>query len=220
MNILVADHDPTSAQAIVRALQDAAYTVVHAQDGAETLRIWQTKPPDLIVLDVELPDMDGFAVCRRIRTSSTVPVMLLTERTGDEDVVHGFEIGADDYVFKPYSIKPLVARIGAVLRRSSRTSQDVPLALGSYRLDTHRQALVGDSMTIQLTPLECRLLHYLLSHRGQIAQTDAILNYVWGYAGSADRAMLKQLIYRLRHKIGTADQQLIETVPGVGYTIP
>lgn len=222
MKILLVDDDATLAEVTALALRRAGFLVVLAHDGPQALAQWAAEQPDLLLLDIQLPGMDGLSVCRTIRERSAVPVILLTVRDSDEDVVQGLELGADDYVTKPFSPMQLVARVRAVLRRTAAPVRQGALVAGDLALDTELQVARTAHGTVRLTPLEFRLLHYLLINRGQIVPTEAILKDVWGYADSSDRALLKQLVYRLRQKIEAPDaaQQRIETVAGLGYTIP
>lgn len=221
MKILLVDDDATLAEVTAFALRRAGFLVLLAHDGTQAMAQWGAEQPDLLLLDIQLPGMDGLTVCQTIRARSSVPIILLTVRNSDEDVVQGLELGADDYVAKPFSPKQLVARVRAVLRRTSAPLRQGALVAGDLALDTEHQIARMAHGTVRLTPLEFRLLHYLLINRGQIVPTEAILTYVWGYADSGDRALLKQLVYRLRQKIEAPDatRQRIETVAGLGYTI-
>jgi DNA-binding response OmpR family regulator len=221
MKILLVDDDTTLLDVTAFALRRAGFLVMLAHDSEQALRVWSAEQPDLIILDIQLPGKDGLTLCREIRAISSVPIILLTVRNSDEDIVHGLEIGADDYMTKPFSPKQLIARARALLRRSSALPKPAQLAAGDLVLDTTQQLVRTPSAEVRLTPLEFRLLHYLLINQGQIVPTDAILTHVWGYADSGDRALLKQLVYRVRQKIGSpdTDTQYIETIPGVGYTI-
>jgi DNA-binding response OmpR family regulator len=147
--------------------------------------------------------------------------MMLTVRGSDDEIVHGLDLGADDYMPKPFSPKQLIARARALLRRSQAVPRQAQLAIHDLVLDTGKQLVVTPRGTVRLTPMEFRLLHYLLVNRGQVMPTDTILTHVWGYADSSDRALLKQLVYRLRQKLEPPDavRHYIETIPGVGYTI-
>jgi DNA-binding response OmpR family regulator len=220
MKLLLVDDDYGLAEVTAFALRREGYLVITAHDGVQALECWASESPDLILLDVQMPRKDGLATCRDVRNQSDVPIILLTVRATDDDVVRGFALGADDYVTKPFSPRQLIARIQAILRRRSPVPQG-RLQAGELILDPeHLVAAIG-AATIRLTRLEYRLLHYLLVNQGQIIPTEAILAYVWGYA-EGDRRLLKQLIFRLRQKLesGDAGQQYIETVPGVGYSIP
>jgi DNA-binding response OmpR family regulator len=221
MKVLLVDDDATLAEVTAFALRRAGFLVVLARDGEQALRLWADEQPDLVILDIQLPGLDGLEICRQIRAESTVPIIMLTVRNSDDDIVRGLELGADDYVPKPFSPRQLIARAHAILRRSHAVPKQARLEAGSLVLDTAQQQAETVNGTVRLTPLEFRLLHYLLVNRGQIVPTDAILNHVWGYADSGDRPLLKQLVYRLRQKIEppNAERQIIETIPGVGYTI-
>ncbi|NTU80879.1 MAG: response regulator transcription factor [Chloroflexales bacterium] len=221
MNILLVDDDTTLAEVTAFALRRAGFTVTLATDGAHALELWEREPPDLLILDIQLPGIDGLSLCRIIRQRSAVPIIMLTVRDSDEDVVHGLELGADDYLTKPFSPKQLIARARAVLRRSHSVPTPTRLSVGDLMLDTAEQVVQTTQGPVHLTSLEFRLLHYLLLHPGQVVPTEAILLHVWGYADSSDRALLKQLVYRLRQKLASAEggQPEIETVAGVGYRL-
>ena len=221
MKILLVDDDTTLLDVTAFALRRAGFLVLLAHDAEQALQIWSVEQPDLLILDIQLPGKDGLMLCREIRAVSPVPIILLTVRDSDEDIVHGLEIGADDYLTKPFSPKQLIARARAVLRRSSALPKQAQLVVGDLVLDIAQQVVRTPESSIRLTALEFRLLHYLLVNQGQIVPTEAILTHVWGYADSADRALLKQLVYRVRQKIEPPgmERHLIATIPGVGYTI-
>jgi DNA-binding response OmpR family regulator len=221
MKILLVDDDTTLLDVTAFALRRSGFLVVLGHDAEQALQLWSLEQPDLIILDIQLPGKDGLTLCREIRALSPVPIILLTVRDSDEDIVHGLEIGADDYLTKPFSPKQLIARARAVLRRTNTLPKQAQIVAGDLVLDTAQQAIQTQGGSIRLTALEFRLLHYLLVNQGQIVPTDAILTHVWGYADSADRALLKQLIYRVRQKIEPpgAERHLIATIPGIGYTI-
>ncbi len=177
--------------------------------------------PDLVLLDINLPKLSGLEVLRRIRAESKTPVIMLTVRAEDEDVVRGLDLGADDYIAKPFSPKTLLARIRAVLRRTTTAMPTGDLAVGPLRLDVDRQEILpSDGAPIHLTPLEFRLLQYLMIHAGQVVDSDSLIQHVWGNDESGDRMLLKQLVRRLRRKIESdpANPRYIETVPNVGYS--
>jgi len=191
--------------------------------------------PDLIVLDVNLPKLDGFAVCRQIRRQADTPILLLTVRDEEDDIVHGLELGADDNITKPFSPRQLVARAQAVLRRAGKKPAPAIRQVGQLTLDPRRREIrIGrQGKPVSLTPLESQLLDYLMLNAGHVLTTDAIIEHVWGAEGG-DRDMLRQLIHRLRGKItevapsstipseknaNEVNPQLprIETIPGLGY---
>lgn len=221
MKVLLADDDTTLAEVTAFALRRAGFLVITVPDGEQALQVWAAEQPDLVILDIQLPGLDGLEICRQIRAESTVPIIMLTVRNSDDDIVRGLELGADDYVPKPFSPRQLIARAHAILRRSAAAPKLARLEVAGLVLDTAQQHVETPKGTVRLTPLEFRLLHYLLANRGQVVPTDSILNHVWGYANSGDRPLLKQLVYRLRQKIEPPDsaRQIIETIPGTGYRI-
>lgn len=223
MKILVVDDDRVLAEIMVFTLQRAGFDVIQAFDGATARRRWRQDEPDLIILDVNLPDDNGFDICRDIRQESDVPIILLTVRGEEDDIVLGLEIGADDYITKPYSPRQLVARTQAVLRRFAASSQSEPVPsrreVSGLKLDIgRREVRVNDGEPISLTPLESRLLDYLMVNAGHVLTTDALVDHVWG-PDRASRNMLRQLVHRLRNKIepDPSDPVYIETVSGIGY---
>ncbi|MDX1664039.1 MAG: response regulator transcription factor [Candidatus Promineifilaceae bacterium] len=226
MKVLVVDDDRVLAEIMVFTLQRAGFDVIQAYDGQTALQRWEAEAPDLLVLDVNLPDMDGFTICRHIRESdgpgADIPIILLTVRSEEDDIVHGLEIGADDYITKPYSPRQLVARVQAVLRRAGGSaSETVPgvRRVGALTLDhTRREVQVGEEEPVLLTPLEMTLLDYLMLNPGHVLTTDTLIDRVWG-PGGGTRNMLRQLVHRLRNKIepDPSDPIYVETVPGLGY---
>jgi DNA-binding response OmpR family regulator len=184
------------------------------------LRRWQEDQPDLVVLDVNMPKMDGFEVCRKIREQADTPILLLTVRGEEDDIVAGLELGADDYIVKPFSPMQLVARAKAILRRAGGQPTPKELQVGDLKLVTTKREvfLNPDADPISLTSLESRLLECLILNAGQVLTFDTIIDRVWG-PGGADRDMLRQLIRRLRTKIepSPAKPTYIQTVPGLGY---
>jgi DNA-binding response OmpR family regulator len=222
MKALVVDDDPVLADVVAFTLRREGFEVIQAHDGEAALERWAGERPDLVVLDVNLPKIDGFSVCRRIREEGDTPILLLTVRSEEDDIVQGLRLGADDYVAKPFSPRQLVARVQAVLRRAGRGTQSDRRQVGSLLLDTCRRELrIGQGAAVLLTPLESRLLDYLLLNQGHILTADAIIGHVWGAEGG-ERDMLRQLVRRLRAKIagaahGTGHEVYIETVSGLGY---
>lgn len=220
MKILVVEDDLSLSDVLTFTLRRAGYEVVTAFDGLAALQLWEEEDPDLMVLDLNLPKLDGLAVCRQIRSQSQTPIIILSVRGGDEAVVKGLELGADDYVVKPFSPSQLVARIKAVSRRAGVTDTTTVLQLAGLAFDRSRNEVQyqgGDS--IRLTPLEARLLETLMLHAEQVLTSEALITAVWGVEGG-DRKMLKQLVYRLRAKIDPDEaSSLIETIPGIGYSL-
>jgi DNA-binding response OmpR family regulator len=219
MKILVVDDDRVLAELIAFAFQREGYEAIQAHDGETALARWSAENPALLILDVNLPKVDGFTVCRRIRARADTPIILLTVRDDEDDIVHGLEIGADDYMSKPFSPRQLVARAQAVLRRVESMPPRAVRQIGDLILDpARREVRLATGRTVTLTPLENRLLDYLAIHPGQILPTETIIDHVWGPDG-ASHDMVRQLIHRLRGKIepDPARPRYVETVSGVGY---
>ena len=228
MKVLIVDDDRVLADVLVFTMRRAGYQIVQAFDGKAAIQRWDEERPDLVVLDVNLPKLDGFAVCQHIRNQADTPILLLTVRDEEDDIIHGLELGADDYITKPFSPRQLVARAQAVLRRAGKTATPAIRQLGDLTLDPGRREMhIGQGGDISLTPLENRLLDYLMLNGGHVLTTEAIIEHVWGPDGG-DRDMLRQLVHRLRGKITQAFQSqvdaalstppdYIETVPGLGY---
>lgn len=221
MKLLVVEDDLALSDVISFTLRRAGYDVVNAYDGVAALEVHAAEAPDLVLLDLNLPRLDGLSVCRQIRAQSETPIIILSVRGGDEAVVGGLELGADDYIVKPFSPTQLVARVRAVLRRVGATGPPAVLEAGGLTLDRSRNELrSGAGELIRLTPLEGRFLEPLLMNPGQVLPSETLIVAVWGPDGG-DKAMLKQLVYRLRAKLeeGGGSPALIETVPGVGYAL-
>ena len=224
MKALVVDDDQVLADVVAFTLRREGFEVLLAHDGEAALRRWADEQPDLVVLDVNLPKLDGFAVCRQIRAQADTPIILLTVREDEDDIVRGLQIGADDYITKPFSPRQLVARAQAVIRRAGMTPTRAVRVVGQLILEPNRRELhVGDGESVALTRLENRLLDYLMLNAGRVLSAEGIIDYVWGPEGG-DRDMLRQLIHRLRIKIAqaggvadSAESSYIENVPGLGY---
>ena len=219
--ILIADDDELIVDALRYHLQKVGYTVFTAYDGAEAVQQALIQTPDLILLDVMMPKLQGWEVCREIRQKSTVPILMLTARGEERDRIRGLEMGADDYIVKPFSPSQLVARIRAVLRRAGIVETPGMLDVADMRLERARNEVTRRSEPpIRLTQLEVRLLEMLMLNVGQVLSNDQLISAVWGAEGG-DRTMLKQLVYRLRQKLeDEADAApLIENVPSVGYAL-
>ena len=212
----------TAHRVIDFMMRRAGFTTVFAHDGEIALSRWESESPDVIILDWNLPKLSGLEVCRRIRVQADTPIIILSVRSAEDDVVKGLELGADDYIVKPFSPRQLVARVEALLRRAKVSPHIVePISVGRLVLDTSRtQVTVDDDPPIKLTKLESHLLEILMLNYGLVLSVDSLIDHVWGPAGG-DRTMIKQLVYRLRKKIesDTANPQLIETIGGVGYSL-
>jgi DNA-binding response OmpR family regulator len=221
MKALIVDDDRVLADVVAFTLRREGFNVILAYDGANALARWKEHNPDLIVLDVNMPKMDGFAVCQKIRENTNTPIILLTVRGEEDDIVRGLNLGADDYIVKPFSPRQLVARANAVLRRAGQSIISPALKVGDLSFEPRsRQVVIAEGEPISLTPLENRLLEYLMLNAGQVLTTDAIIDHVWGPSGG-DRDMLRQLVRRLRNKIepDPTDPSIIKTIPGLGYGV-
>jgi DNA-binding response OmpR family regulator len=201
MKVLVADDDADLRELIAFTLAQAGYLVIKAHDGPSAVRLFAEESPDLVVLDINMPGLSGFQVCEAIRARSRVPVMMLTVRGEEEDLVRALGQGADDYLTKPFSPRTLLARIKALLRRAG-VEGSAPLAAGRVRLDLEEHTVtVGTGAPVRLTRLELRLLQMLLAKAGRSVSSERLLIQVWGHRSGGDRQLLKQLVHRLRHKI-------------------
>jgi DNA-binding response OmpR family regulator len=221
MKILVVDDDLELRGLIGFALRQSGYLIVEAGDGPSALEVFDREQPDLVILDVNLPGMSGFDVCRQIRAEAITPILLLTVRSSEEDQIQGLDLGADDYLTKPFSPRTLLARVRALLRRAG-IERPSPLNAGDLALDVERQTVtIAAAAPIRLTNREFRLLQYLLANSGHTVTTDRLTTHIWGYQGIGDRQLLKQLVHRLRQKIerDPADPQYVITISGVGYML-
>ena len=227
MKILVVEDDRVVADLIVFTVRRAGYEAVMANDAISALRRWQEDQPGLILLDINLPGTpdlkDGFAICRRIRRESDLPIILLTVRGEEDDIVNGLESGADDYILKPFSPRQLVARIQAVLRRASARGSARPAIFSVKGLEFNpklREVRRENGENISLTSLETRLLESLMLNEGQVLTIDDLISDIWG-AGGASSEMLRQLVRRLRAKVepDAANPRYIHNIPGVGYML-
>ncbi len=222
MKALIVDDDLALVDVIDFTLRRAGFTTVFAHDGATALSRWESDAPDLIILDWNLPKLNGLEVCRRIRAQADTPIIILSVRSAEDDVVKGLEIGADDYIVKPFSPRQLVARAEALLRRAKVSHHSTePISVGGLTLDASRaQVTVDAGPPVKLTKLESRLLEILLLNAGLVLSVDTLIDHIWGPA-AGDRRMVKQLVYRIRKKIerDPAHPQRIETVGGVGYSL-
>jgi DNA-binding response OmpR family regulator len=218
--ILIVDDDLALADVLAFTLRRAGFDVVLAHDGRKALEQCAIEQPDLIVLDWTLPHLDGLEVCSRVRADSNVPIIMLTVRNADEDVVAALEAGADEYVTKPFSPRQLVARVRAALRRTVGEPQGI-LRAGPLSLDVERHEVRWDERPpIHLTRLEMRLLQALTQNADRVLTAESLITRVWGPEG-ATHDMLKQLVYRLRNKIepDPSAATLIETIPNTGYVL-
>jgi DNA-binding response OmpR family regulator len=222
-SLLLVEDDPSIRMAIELALTRQGHQVVTAATGEEALELWQAQRPELVVLDVMLPGIDGFEICRRIRRTDQVPIILLTARSDDIDVVVGLESGADDYVVKPVQPRVLDARIRAVLRRlgSSSTESGDTAVFGDLLVDRAAMTVTRGGEPISLTPTELKLLVELSRRPGQALSRQQLLRLVWDHDYLGDSRLVDACVQRLRAKVELipGDPQLIRTVRGIGYRL-
>src|ERR1700690_1601311 len=202
------------------ALRQAGFPVVSANSYGTALKTFRTEQPDLAILDINLPGGSGFELCGLLRKESATPIMMLTARGEESDLVRALELGADDYLTKPFSPRTLVARVKALLRRAGHEGGS-PTRVGELALDPELLSLRIGEREMRVTPLESRLLQLLLANAGSVVHPDRLLVHIWGHRGGGDRQLLKQLVHRLRQKIGDDPEhpRWLETVPSVGYML-
>lgn len=223
MKILVVDDDREQVDLITYWLKNHGYEMHRAFDGEQAIAKWRECKPDLVILDVEMPKIDGFEVCRIMKGESTALVLFLTCRDREVDEVRGLDLGADDYLRKPFSARQLLARLRALSRRAvaaPHINTTSAVSVGPISLDSMRHEASREGHKVRLTPTESRLLHLLLTHSGQVLPTDMIVERVWGYDDAGDTGLVKTHIRHLRQKVEPEPNapQFIVTVPGVGYT--
>jgi two-component system alkaline phosphatase synthesis response regulator PhoP len=220
--ILVVEDSPDIADLIVRYLQRAGYTTDHLVSGGQVARHLRKSVPDLIVLDLMLPDLDGLQVCQALRhdaTTAAIPIIMLTARADEADRIHGLELGADDYVSKPFSPKELVARVGALLRRVARpAAAHKRLRYGRITIDLDRHVVRHDDREVKLTAKEFLLLQYLIEHRGRVLSRDLLLTDVWGYQYTGGTRTVDVHVRRLREKLPLL-ASAITTIKQFGYRL-
>ena len=222
--ILVVDDEPSVTDLLAYNLRKALYDVRVAADGQAGLRLAAEFQPDLILLDLMIPEVDGLDVCRELRKSSNVPVIMITARGEEIDRVIGLELGADDYVVKPFSVRELMARIKAVLRRTQNDNSEPSTIIsgaGGLRMDVERRVVTVADSAIELTRLEFDLFHRLLINRGRVLTRERLLEQAWGYDYVGDTRAVDSAVKRLRAKLRAASPEAdcIESVRGLGYRI-
>jgi DNA-binding response OmpR family regulator len=226
--VVAADDDPQLLRLVMRNLQLEGYDVVSASDGQQALEQIEATAPDLALLDVMMPRLDGFSVCERVREFSSLPIIMVTARGQDQDKVRGLDLGADDYLTKPFSVDELLARVRAVLRRSQFSSAEFAQGLraiatiGDLAVDYAQHLVRLHGEEIAVTPTEYRMLAYLMQNAGRVVTQDLLLEHVWGPEYIGESHMLQVNINRLRRKIeqDVAHPRYILTKVGVGYLLP
>jgi DNA-binding response OmpR family regulator len=220
--VLIVEDDEGIRDMLKYNLVGAGFTVQEARDGAAGLRTARTSPPDLILLDLMLPGMSGFDFCRALRKSSRVPVIMITAKDAEIDKIVGLELGADDYITKPFSIREVLARVNAVLRRAKPEANEpktIPEqdSIGSFRIDRAARRVVLDDAEVKLTAREFDLLSYLLAFPGRVHTRDVLLENVWGHEFNGERKTVDVHIRWLREKFQARAPFEIVTVRGIGY---
>lgn len=215
--VLVVEDEAAIRELIAFHLQREGFTVLEAGDGLTAVASWQKERPDLVLLDLMLPEMDGLAVCRAIRRQAMTPILILTAKGDEADRVSGLDLGADDYLVKPFSPKELVARVRALLRRTA--PDDELLRMGRLVMDRPGQQVTVAGEAVMLTLTEFSLLRCLLEHPGRVLSRRFLLQEVWGYDFFGDSRTVDVHIHHLREKLGESAALVIETVRGAGYRL-
>jgi two-component system, OmpR family, KDP operon response regulator KdpE len=224
--ILVVEDDTETRSALIRELASGGYATIEAPDGRTALERWAARRPDLVLLDLGLPDMDGLAVVSAIRREATTPIVILSGRYEEREKVEALDLGADDYVTKPFGVDELGARLRVALRRASGPGGDVAgrISTGPLVLDPGTHQVTVDGRRVDLTPREFELLRVLLTHRGRVVTKGRLLRAVWGEAYQGEDSYIYVHVSQLRRKLAAVDRDgaladLIRTEPGVGYRI-
>ncbi len=223
INVLFAEDDADTQELVSLVLQKEGIHVMLANDGPQALDIWRKTPINLMILDILMPEVDGIEICRRVRQISDLPIIFLSARGQEDDVVTGLEIGADDYIIKPFRPRELVARVNTLLKREARRQKAVRQL--NYKdlvinLDSHRVTRNSDSLPV--SPLEFQLLHYMMRHAGKVVSKPDLLQNVWGYAKQVGNMnLVETTIRRLRMKVehNPSQPEYIQTVWGTGYRL-
>ena len=218
--LLLVDDEDNLRTMLEAALRHSGFDVEAVDNGRAAIEIAKLRAHDLILLDVMMPDLDGYEVCRRLRTEYVkTPIIFLTARDSTDDKVHGLTAGGDDYLVKPFSLEELVARVQAVLRRSGAALADRSVRCGDLELDDDAHVVRKNGVEVALSPTEYNLLRFLLHNEGRVMSKAQILDHVWEYDFGGDGGVVETYIGYLRRKLDTTEPRLIHTVRGVGYTI-
>jgi len=215
--VLVVEDDPAIAASVLARLRAEGFTVDHAATGPTAVEMAFRTSPDLIVLDLMLPGFDGLEVCRRVQARRPVPVLMLTARDDENDLLIGLAVGADDYLTKPFSLRVLAARVHALLRRSSMVAApEAPIRVGSLEINRQERRVSRSGVEAHLTPIEYDLLVYLAERHRSVLPRERLLSEIWGWAEGCSTRTVDSHIKALRRKLGA---DLIRTVHGVGYAL-
>jgi len=218
--LLVVDDEATILELLSGSLRLAGFEVTTAATGAEAVRAAESNQPDLVLLDVMMPDDDGFEVLRRLRSGGAeVPVIFVTARDEVPDRVRGFAVGGDDYVIKPFSLEELLGRIRAVLKRTRQYTAGSRLSVGGLQLDEDAHEVRRDGTLVALTPTEYRLLRFLMVNAGRVVTKEQIMDHVWQHDPARDGSVLEPCLSYLRRKVDQGQPRLIHTVRGFGYVL-
>jgi two-component system KDP operon response regulator KdpE len=217
--VLIVDDEASIRRALTRALGARGYEVEVAVDGQDALVVFESFSPDLVVLDLNLPELDGFGVCKKLRSWSSVPIIVLSVREDESDKVEALDLGADDYLTKPFGIDELLARVRAQLRRTKETLESPRYISGRLEIDLGERRVIKDGVDIRLTKTEWGLMEELARHPGKLLTHNWLLDHVWGAGYTDDVDVLRVFVSQLRHKIEAdpARPSIIVTEPGVGY---
>lgn len=219
-HLLIVDDEANLRSMLAAALSHHGFTITQCDGGREALEKIVDEKPDLVVLDIMMPDIDGFEVCRRLRADGNrIPVLFLTAKEGTEDKVRGLTLGGDDYLEKPFSLDELVARVEAILRRTGGTKAAATLKVHDLEMDDDAHRVLKDGSEVSLSPTEYNLLHYLLLNNGRVLSKAQILDHVWQYDFDGEGGVVETYIGYLRRKLDQSEPKLIHTIRGVGYTL-
>lgn len=224
IRILLADDDEDFAEVTAYALRRAGFQVRTASNGDEALNLWRIEEPDIVVLDVQMPGTSGLEACRTIRSTSSTPIVIISGERREADMIRGLEVGADDYIVKPFSVRHLVMRLRAILRRTTGQAPDVipkHLVVGPLNMDLDAFSVSLNDRPVQLTRLEFRLLYCLAANAGRVVPTSRLVDFAWGYDGEGDGSFLKTHVSHIRTKLRTPSGSplTIRAFPGVGYSL-
>lgn len=216
--VLIVEDDQTIARFVELELEHAGYTVCKASDGETALKLVAEEDPELVILDLMIPGIDGLEVARRVRQEGhNMPILMLTARSETQDVVTGFDAGADDYLRKPFEIPELLSRVRALLKRTEHERPVAQYKAASIEIDPASRSVLVDGKEVNFTAKEYDLLEYMVTNAGRVISRDEILEEVWGGQASTDSNVIEVFVSHLRNKIGDDDNTIIRTIRGVGY---